>query len=64
VQVTRQDKKEQKPIVLHPNQKLIVDKFAANNAEKLPDNYTPAAARAEKEYKITPLSTAIKEEKE
>jgi len=62
VEVTKQGKAQQNPIFLHPNEKLIVEKVAAKDAEKLPDNNTPATAQAEKEYRITPLSTAIKED--
>jgi len=63
VQVTRQDKKEQQPIVLHPNQKLIVDKFAANVATNLPDNNnTMLTSQADPEdFKITKLNTSIQE---
>jgi len=63
VQVTRQDKKEQQPIVLHPNQKLIVDKFAANVATNLPDNNnTVLTSQADPEdFKITKLNTSIQE---
>jgi ferric-dicitrate binding protein FerR (iron transport regulator) len=48
--------------VLHPNEKLIVEKIAANKAEKLPDNNTAITTTAKKEYSITPLNTTIKEE--
>ncbi|MEP6844806.1 MAG: FecR domain-containing protein [Panacibacter sp.] len=61
VQVTKHGATKQKPIFLHPNEKLIVDKIAANDAEKLPYTNMPAANQAEKEYVITPLSTSIKE---
>lgn len=62
VQVTEQGKAQQKPILLHPNEKLIVEKIAANDEEKLPDNNKSSANQAEKEYSITPLNTVIKED--
>jgi transmembrane sensor len=62
VQVTKQGRKQQKPIVLHPNQKLIVDKFAANVATNLPDNNTPLTSKTDPEdFKITKLNTSIQE---
>lgn len=38
VQVTKQGTQQQKPIMLHPNEKLILNKVAANTTEKLPVN--------------------------
>jgi len=57
VQVTKQGVKEQKPIMLHPNEKLTVEKFAADNATKLPDINTPSANQEINDYKITILNT-------
>lgn len=61
VQVTKQGKAQQRPILLHPNEKLIVDKFAANTTEKLPDTNEAVANRPANEFKITPLNTTAKE---
>ncbi|CAN5680364.1 FecR family protein [soil metagenome] len=61
VQVTKQGKEQQQPILLHPNEKLIVDKIAANVAEKLPDTNEATTNRPANEFKITPLSATAKE---
>lgn len=61
VQVTKQGKEQQRPILLHPNEKLIVDKFAANTSEKLPDSDEAVANRPANEFKITPLNATSKE---
>lgn len=57
VEVTKQGQKEQQPIILHPNEKLTVKKFAANNTSKLPDINTQAANLDKKDFKITKLDT-------
>lgn len=61
VQVTKQGKEQQRPILLHANEKLIVDKFAANTSEKLPDSDEAVANRPANEFKITPLNATSKE---
>ncbi|QEC67909.1 DUF4974 domain-containing protein [Panacibacter ginsenosidivorans] len=62
VQVTKQGVNLQKPIVLHPNQKLIVDKFAANIPNNLPDNNTPLTNQVDpKDFSIRKLDTSIQE---
>jgi ferric-dicitrate binding protein FerR (iron transport regulator) len=61
VEVTQQGKAKQKPILLHPNEKLIVDKIAANVAEKLPYNNEAAATPPVNEFTITPLIATAKE---
>ncbi|MEP7319184.1 MAG: FecR domain-containing protein, partial [Panacibacter sp.] len=43
VQVTKHGIEKQQPVFLHPNEKLIVDKLAADDALKLPDNNKPEA---------------------
>lgn len=58
VQVTKHDKKKQKPIYLHPNEKLIVEKFAANKELPLPNIQS---ANVEKNYTIKPLDSSLKE---
>lgn len=62
VQVTKQGKQQQKPIMLHPNEKLIVDKVAADAPEKLPYTDKAAANQVEEAFKITPLNSTIKED--
>lgn len=61
VEVTKQGKAKQKPILLHPNEKLIVDKIAANAVEKLPYSNEAAADPAANEFTITPLIATTKE---
>jgi len=58
VQVTKHNAKKQKPIYLHPNEKLIVEKFAANKELPLPNIQI---ANVEKNYTIKPLDSSIKE---
>ena len=58
VQVTQHNAKKQVPIYLHPNEKLIVQKFAANEEIKLPDIKQPVT---KKEYTIKPIDSTIKE---
>lgn len=63
VQVTKQGVKEQKPIILHPNEKLTVEKIAANKPDKLPINSTNLLdQKKNKNYSIIPLSTTIHED--
>jgi len=62
VQVTKQGMKEQKPIILHPNEKLTVEKFAADNTIKLPDISTQSANQDNKDFKITLLNTPAHED--
>jgi transmembrane sensor len=42
IEVIKQGNKKQKPIYLHPNEKLIIEKFAANSDSKLPNSMQPA----------------------
>lgn len=58
VQVTKHNVKTQVPIYLHPNEKLIVTKFAANEASSLPNIQSN---NIDKNYTIKPLDTALKE---
>lgn len=62
VEVTKHGAKKQKPVFLHPNEKLIVDKVAANKASRLPDNNTPASDSTDADFKLTALNSSIKEE--
>jgi transmembrane sensor len=62
VQVTKQGIKEQKPIILQPNEKLTVEKLAADNATKLPDINTRTANQDNTGFKITLLNTPLHEE--
>lgn len=62
VQVTKQGIKEQKPIILQPNEKLTVEKLAADNVIKLPDINTQAANQDNTGFKITLLNTPLHEE--
>jgi ferric-dicitrate binding protein FerR (iron transport regulator) len=57
VQVTKHNLRKQKPIYLHPNEKLIVEKFAANKDAQLPIQ----SNNAEKDYTIKPLDSSLKE---
>jgi transmembrane sensor len=58
VQVTKHNEKKQKPIFLHPNEKLIVEKFAANHEVQLPNIQSNIV---EKNYIIKPLDSSLKE---
>jgi transmembrane sensor len=57
VQVTKHNEKNHKPIVLYPNEKLIVEKNAADNVLALPD--TKNADK--KNYTIKILDSTVKE---
>lgn len=59
VQVTKQGKEKQKPIYLHPNEKLIVEKIAANPPAALP--VIRSRAEDNNQYIIKPLDSTIKE---
>jgi len=61
VQVTKQGAAKQQPILLHPNEKLIVDKVAADAAANLPDTNIPEANTVNPDFKITPLNTSAQE---
>jgi len=59
IEVIKQGNKKQKPIYLHPNEKLIVEKFAANNEPALPNN--TQVVIPEKDYTVAVLDSTIKE---
>lgn len=63
VQVTKQGATNEKPIFIHPNEKLIVEKIAANNELNLPYNSKPVAATTNKDFIIKDLD-ATQSEKE
>lgn len=58
VQVTKQGVTGEKPIFIHPNEKLIVEKFAANSELNLPYKNSPAANSGNTDYIIKNLDTA------
>ena len=58
VQVTKHGKQNERPIFLHPNEKLIVTKIAANDVKPLP--YVQSAT-PERKYTITPIDSAVEE---
>src|SRR5205085_7287309 len=62
VQVTKHGTQAQKPIILHPNEKLTVEKSAAENTKKLPEVKTSAANPDTTDYKITALNKALHED--
>ena len=57
VQFTKQGNSNEKPIFIHPNEKLIVDKIAANSQVNLPYTNKPVAAAASKDFIIKNLDT-------
>lgn len=61
VQVTKQGAINEKPIFIHPNEKLIVDKIAANNQLNLPYTDKPVAATANTDFIIKNLDTTQSE---
>lgn len=61
VQVSKHGERVQKPILLHPNQKLIVEKPAAETTATLPDN-EDADKNIPNDYHITQLVTPIHED--
>ena len=61
VQVLKQGDTKRKPIFLHPNEKLIVDKLAAEKPANLPHDNT-VAANILNDYKITQLASPIHED--
>ncbi|MBG9375313.1 FecR domain-containing protein [Panacibacter sp. DH6] len=62
VQVTRHGAKVQKPILLHPNQKLIVGKLAAESTTILPDDREAPQTKIADDYHITQLTTPVHED--
>ena len=61
VQVTKQGSTNEKPIFIHPNEKLIVDKIAANNELNLPYTDKPVATAANTDFIIKNLDTTQSE---
>ncbi len=57
VQVTKQGVTGEKPIFIHPNEKLIVDKFAANSELNLPYKNNAVANSVNSDYVIKNLDT-------
>ena len=60
VEVTKEGAEKQKPIFLHPNEKLILGKIAANDKVKLPDNIQDANQETTG-FTIKHLDSALKE---
>ncbi len=61
VQVTKQGAKKQEPIFLRANEKLIVDKYAADSKLNLPYNEKAEANTANTKYLIQHIDSAQKE---
>jgi len=61
VQVTKQGNTSEKPIFIHPNEKLIVNKIAANNEINLPYSDKPVATAANTDFIIKNLDTSQSE---
>lgn len=62
VQVTKQGETKQRPIFLHPNEKLILDKNpVVESVDKQPEPVAHSASPANTEYKITQLDSGIEE---
>jgi len=59
VQVTRESDPKQKPIFLHPNEKLTLEKVAANNDNSLSDINPDTQKKPELTFAITRLDTTI-----
>lgn len=59
VQVTRESDPRQRPIFLHPNEKLTLEKIAANDSNSLSDINPDTQKKPEPTFAITRLDTTI-----